>query len=67
MRYSCHICGEIEHKIIDFPKYNDMRSMFKNKGVKTTEKPYAVEPKVLNPFVHIMDVNMAMTMSKVIK
>jgi hypothetical protein len=41
--------------------------MFKNKGVKTTEKPYAVEPKVLNPFVHIMDVNMAMTMSKVIK
>jgi hypothetical protein len=41
--------------------------MFKNKGVKTTEKPYVVEPKVVNPFVHIMDVNMAMTMSKVIK
>jgi hypothetical protein len=24
MRYSCHICGDIGHKIIECPKYNDM-------------------------------------------
>ncbi len=38
MRYSCHICGDIRHKIIDYLKYNDMQNMFKNKGVKTIEK-----------------------------
>jgi len=24
VRYSCHNCGDIGHKIIDCPKYNDM-------------------------------------------
>jgi hypothetical protein len=67
MRYSCHICGEIEHKIINCPKYNDMKNMFKNKGVKTIEKTSLVEPKVANPSVHIVDVNIAITRSKVIK
>ncbi len=28
MRYSCHICGDTRHKIIDCPKYNDMQNMF---------------------------------------
>jgi hypothetical protein len=23
MGYSCHICGDIGHKIIDYPKYNE--------------------------------------------
>ncbi len=65
VRYSCHICGETGHKIINCPKYNDMQNMFKNKGLKTTEKPYVVEPKVTNPSIHIMDVNMAITRSRV--
>jgi hypothetical protein len=39
--------------------------MFKNKGMKTTKKPFVVEPKVVNPLVHVMDVNMAITRSKV--
>ncbi len=38
MRYSCHICGDIGHKIIDYPKYNDMQNMFKNKVVKSIKK-----------------------------
>ncbi len=66
MKYSCHICGETRNKIIDYPKYNDMSNMFKNKGVKTIEKPSMVEPKVANPSVHIMDVDMAITRNKVI-
>jgi hypothetical protein len=67
MRYSYHICGDIGHKIIDCPKYNDMQSMFKNKGVKTIEKQIVVEPKVVNPLIHIVDVNIAITRSKVIE
>jgi hypothetical protein len=41
--------------------------MFKNKKMKTTKKSFVVEPKVANPLVHIMDVNMAITRNKVIK
>jgi hypothetical protein len=65
VRYSCHICGDIGHKIIDCHEYNDMQNMFKNKGVKTTKKPSIMEPKVTNPSIHIVDVNMAITKRKV--
>jgi hypothetical protein len=41
--------------------------MFKNKGVKTIKKPFVVEPKVANPSIHVMDVNMAIAKSKVTK
>jgi hypothetical protein len=41
--------------------------MFKNKGVKTTKKPFVVELKVINPSIHIVDVDMAITRSKVIE
>jgi len=57
----------MRHKNIDCPKYSDMQNMFKNKGVKTTKKPYVVEPKVVNPLFHMVDVNMAITKSKVTK
>jgi hypothetical protein len=40
--------------------------MFKNKGMKTIEKPYVVESKVANPSIQIMDVSMAITRNKVI-
>jgi len=49
MKYSYHICGETGHKIIYYPKYNDMHNMLKNKGMTTIEKPSVVEPKVVNP------------------
>jgi hypothetical protein len=65
MKYSCHICGDIGHKNIDCPKYNDMQNMFKNKGVKIIEKQIVVKPKVANPLVHIVDVNMANTRTKI--
>jgi len=44
-----------------------MQNMFKNKGVKTIKKPFVVEPKVANPSIHVMDVNMAIAKSKVTK
>ncbi len=65
MRYSCHICSDTGHKIIDCPKYNDMKNMFKNKRMKNIIKQIVVEPKVVNISVHIVDVNMAIIISKV--
>jgi hypothetical protein len=41
--------------------------MLKNKGVKTTDKTSMVEPKVVNPLIHVVDVNMAITRSRVIE
>jgi hypothetical protein len=41
--------------------------MFKNKGVKLTNKQAMVKPEVSNPSVHMVDVNMAITKKKVIK
>jgi hypothetical protein len=41
--------------------------MFKNKGVKTTKKPSLVEPKVVNPLVDIVDVDMAITRVSLLK
>jgi hypothetical protein len=38
--------------------------MFKNKEVKTINKQVVVKPKVANPLVHIVDVNMAITRNK---
>ncbi len=51
-------CGDTGHKIIDCPKYNDMHNMFKDKGVKPIDKKVMVEPKVSNPSIHMVDVNM---------
>ncbi len=64
MKYSFNIYGDIGHKIINFPKNIDMQNMFKNKGVKPIEKQVVVEPKVSNPLVHMVDVNMAITRNK---
>jgi hypothetical protein len=41
--------------------------MFKNKGMKPTKKQALVEPKVSNLSIHMVDVNMAITRSKVTK
>jgi hypothetical protein len=41
--------------------------MFKNKGVKPIDKQVVVEPKVSNPSTYMVDVNMAITRSKVIE
>ncbi len=67
MKYPCHICGDTRHKIIGCPKYNDMQNMFNNKGMKIAKKSFVVEPKVAHPLVHMVDVNMANTKSKVTK
>ncbi len=42
-----------------------MQSMFNNKGMKPIDKQAMVKPKVSNPSVHMVDVNMAITRSKV--
>jgi hypothetical protein len=44
-----------------------MENMFKNKRMKPTKKQDVVKPKVSNPSFHMVDVNMAITRSKVIE
>jgi hypothetical protein len=44
-----------------------MQNLFKNKKVKTIEKSFVAEPKVVNSSVHTVDVNMAITKNKVTK
>jgi hypothetical protein len=44
-----------------------MQNIFKNKRLKIIKKPSVVEPKVVNPSIHVVDVNMAITRSKVIE
>jgi hypothetical protein len=39
--------------------------MFKNKRMKSIEKQVVVKPKVSNPLVDMVDVNMAITRGKV--
>jgi hypothetical protein len=41
--------------------------MFKNKRVKPIEKQVVVEPRVSNPSIHMVDVNMAITKSRLLK
>jgi hypothetical protein len=65
VKHSYHICGDIRHKTIDCPKYSDMQNMFKNKGMKPIKKQNVVKPKISNPSIHMVDVNMAITKSKV--
>jgi hypothetical protein len=67
MRYSYQICGETGHKIIDCTKYVDMQNMFKNKGMKTTNKQVVVKFKVANPLVHIINANMAIIGARLLK
>jgi hypothetical protein len=38
--------------------------MFKNKGVTPIKEQVGVEPKVSNPSIHMAELNMAITMSK---
>jgi len=44
-----------------------MYNIFKNNGMKPIDKQVVVETKVSNPSVHMVDVNMAITRSKVIE
>jgi hypothetical protein len=36
-----------------------MHNIFKNKGMKHTDKQVVVEPKVSNPSIHMVDVNLS--------
>jgi len=38
LKYPCHICGVIGHKLTYCPNFNGMCNMFKDEGVKSTRK-----------------------------
>jgi hypothetical protein len=38
LNYLYHICGIVGHKLINSPKFIEMKSIFKDKGGKTIER-----------------------------
>jgi hypothetical protein len=37
INYPCHICGIVGHKLTNCPRFNEMQSMFKDKGSQSTK------------------------------
>jgi len=36
LNYPCHICGIVGHKLMNYPRFKKMQSMFKDKGGQST-------------------------------
>ncbi len=56
LKYPCHICGIVGHKLTNCPKFREMQTMFKDKG-KTIENKHVVEIKVVNVSINMVDVH----------
>ncbi len=56
LNYPCHICGILGHKLMNCPKFNEMQTMFKDKG-KTIENKHVPEIKVVNVSINMVDVH----------
>ncbi len=46
LNYPCHIYGIVGHKLTNCPRFNEMQSMFKDKGSQSTKSKPTTE--VLN-------------------
>jgi len=46
LTYPYHICGLNRHKLPTCLKFNEMQTMFKNKGNQNVEKKHVVDVKV---------------------
>ncbi len=64
--YTCHMCGLNGHKMIDYPKYDEMYKMFHGKYVTITKVQPVVETQIVTTNVNVVDVNVT-TRSKSIE
>jgi len=64
LTYLYHICGLKRHKLITCPKFNEMQSMFKDKGNQNVEKKHVADVKVTITFMNMVDVHVTTTRSK---
>jgi len=65
LTYPYHICGLNRHKLTTFPKFNEMQTMFKDKGNQNVEKKHVVDVKVTITFMNMVDVHVTTTRSKI--
>jgi hypothetical protein len=43
LNYPCHICGIIDHKLMNCPNFSKMQTMFKDKGGNTIKSKLEVK------------------------
>ncbi len=64
LTYPYHICGLNRHKLTTCPKFNEMQTMFKDKGNQNVEKKPVTDVKVTITFMNMVDVHITTTRSK---
>ncbi len=65
LTYPYHICGLNRHKLTTRPKFNEMQTMFKNKGNQNVDKEHVANVKVTIASMNMVDVHVTTTRSKV--
>ncbi len=57
LNYPCHICGIVGHKLTNYPRFNEMQSMFKDKGGHSIKSKPITEVKMVIASINMVDVN----------
>ncbi len=57
INYPCHICGIVGHKLTNCPRFNEMQSMFKDKGNQSTKSKPTTKVKTITASINMVDVN----------
>jgi hypothetical protein len=64
LTYPYHICGMNRHKLTKRPRFNEMQTMFKDKGNQNVEKKHVADVKVTIASMNVVDVHVTTTRSK---
>jgi len=65
LTYPYHICGMNMHKLTKRPRFNEMKTMFKDKSNQNVEKKHVADVKVTIASMNVVDVHVTTTRSKV--
>ncbi len=57
LKYPCHICGIVGHKLMNYPRFGEMQNMFKDKGGQSTKFKPTSKVKRVTTSVNMVDVN----------
>jgi hypothetical protein len=57
LNHPCHICGIVGHKLMNYPRFDQMQSMFKDKKGQSTKFKPTTEVKVVIVSINMVNVN----------
>jgi hypothetical protein len=57
LNHPCHICGIVGHKLMNYPRFGQMQSMFKDKKGQSTKSKRSTKVKMVIVLVNMVDVN----------